>query len=725
VADRYPTRRTGGYDAFARLDALHARTAGKGATPEESAEVTEMRANRRVNRKLAAAQSAGPSGGAAAVSFATGRPRDPLFYWKQNNLPFDWEDNTQLSRIREFTRLLYMSDSLVGSCVDIYTEYPLLGMELTCKNDDLTQFYTDLFFDEEGLNYEEFLAELGREYWLVGEAWPFGSFNEMLGVWEDEELLNPDDVEVEQSPFLKEPRYLIRLPHTLRDILQSRSPAYEYQKLVSAYPELLRYQSGDDLMPVSNILLRRLRFKGHTFSKRGVPLLMRAMRPLLQQEMLNAAMDAIADRLYVPLVLTKIGASATDLGTTQPWIPTPDQLADFEEGVDTALAADFRILTTHFAVSMEPVFGREQMPDLTPDFERIEDRILQTFGLSKTMLTGASSGETYAADALNRDLISQLLTRYQKMLARHYRQRALVVAEAQGHYDYEERNGKKYVKMEEIFEVDDEGNGKIIEQPKLLVPDIKFKTMNLKDEESQRQFLEQLRAAGIPISMKTRLVNVPIDLDEEIETSKEEAVKLAVAEQEARKEQFKALRNAGLPIDPMLRQDFGPQANNAPQQADLGRTPALGYDPLVDSPNLAPTQDDLAAYPPGEGAEVPGVPGAPVDPVALVGGDGSVIPLPQRGDDEDDGARPEESDEMRQGMPKPAALFKAASTMRKVAEAHYEPDPAPDPVYDEQGEEHEGRDDYPRGKFAAPKHIGMRRYLVEDGLMTPGQELTG
>jgi hypothetical protein len=28
-----------------------------------------------------------------------------------------------------------------------------------------------------------------------------------LGVWEDDELLNPDDVEVIRSPFLKEPRF--------------------------------------------------------------------------------------------------------------------------------------------------------------------------------------------------------------------------------------------------------------------------------------------------------------------------------------------------------------------------------------------------------------------------------------------------------------------------------------------------------------------------------------
>jgi hypothetical protein len=116
-----------------------------------------------------------------------------------------------------------------------------------------------------------------------------------------------------------------------------------------------------------------------------------------------------------------------------------------------------------------------------------------------------------------------------------------VVAEAQEHYDYEERNGKRYVKMEEILEVDEEtGEERIVEQPKLLVPDLKMKTMNIKDEEAAREFLESLRAAGMPISMKTRLVNVPIDFDEEIEKSKDEQVQLAVKEQETRKETYLA-----------------------------------------------------------------------------------------------------------------------------------------------------------------------------------------
>lgn len=725
VRAQQPERRLSGLQQDATFGKLAGavRRGGAQAVPGQEAELAGMAKSRRRIAALNGTTSS-PHGGGGSISFATGRPRDPFFYWRQNNLFYDFDDNTQLERVRKFCHLLYASHSLIGSCIDIYTKYPLLGMELRSKDDKLTDFYSDLFMSPKRLNYPKFLADMGRSYWLLGEAWPFGSFNEKLGIWEDEELLNPDDINVERSPFSREPRYLMKLPSTLRELLQSRAPAYEYNKLIQAYPELVRYQNDNELMPVSGILLRQLKFDGLLFNKRGIPLLNRALRPIVQEEMLNSAMDAIADRLYVPLLIAKLGASATDLGTTQPWIPTDDDMAAFEETADAALAADFRLLTTNFATTVESVFGREQMPDLTADFERIEDKILQTFGLSKTMLTGASSGETYAADALNRDLISQMLTSYQKMMSDHYEERALVVAEAQGHFDYDVRGGKKYVKMEEVLEVDEEsGEERIVEQPKLLVPELRFKTLNLKDEEAERAFYEQLREAGVPISMKTRLINVPIDLQDEIEISQEEQVDLAVKEQETRKAIYLALKQKGLPIPPDLLADFGPQVNNMPQPADMAsRVPMFGIDPLTDTPNLAPTAEDMAALP-TEGTEVAGQPSQPVEPVAMIGLDGSVTPMgdamagqPQR---------PEESDEMRADMPKAsmlneASLWRKVKTMRTVVDEElgtvrqaidYQRGLMVTASTGTDDEDEPVVPDLPTPGFTGPRHVGMRRYL--------------
>lgn len=654
------------------------RTMGIGAASLEqmSPEVAEARKNRRINARTAAigrrqafAGTGAPGGGGGDIQFATGRPRDPLFYWRQNNLPYDWSQNEELAKVRAFCRLLYQTDPIVGSCVDIFSKFPVVGAHLECKDARLTDFYEDLFFgDDNGLDYSEFLVDMGREYYITGEAWPFATFNEDLGIWDDEELLNPDDIKVERSPFLKEPRYFTRLPWTIRQILTTRQPAWEYNKLIQEYPELSAYTAENAFMPVSGILLRQLRFKGDTFNLRGLPLLTRAMRSMLQQEMLNTALDSIADRLYTPLLLAKLGASATDLGTSVPWIPTDDDLENFELALDAALAGDFRVLIHNFAVELESVFGRENMPDLSADFERIEDRILQVFGLSRTFLMGAGEGETYAADALNKQLVEQLMTTYQKMLMRHFRKRALIVAEAQEHYDFEERNGRRFVIMEEVLETDEEtGEKRITEQPKLLVPELKCATLNFRDEDITRQFVEAIRASGIPISQRTRTRGLGIDLDEERETSQDEAVADIIAQAKTRRQAFIELRNAGLPVPPDLMQDFAPLAQQegvppaiAAQQVMIDR---MGTSPIP-LPDLAPTPEDAAMAEEME-AEAGGPVNAPSEGEMAQEDSGGEPQVPPESS-EQRGSMPK-AGRRKGGMPKQGALLRRTSRVRRTA----------------------------------------------------------
>lgn len=567
-----------------------------------------------------------------------------------------------------------------------------------CKDDSLTEFYTDHFFDD--LNYEdEFFVDFLRECWLVGEAFPMGSFDEDLGVWEDDEFINPNDVDVIRSPFMKEPRFEMKLPMTLRKILQDRKPVWEYNALIRSYPELQHFLTEDVRMPVSNMLMRHERFKGDTFHPRGIPILMRAFRAVIQEEMLNAAQDAIADRLYTPLILVKLGASATDLGTQNPWIPTQDDILEFEEAMDAALAADFRVLTHHFGVKIESFFGRENMPNFDNDFSRLTDRQLMAFGMSRTMLAGGQTGETYAADAINRDLVSQLLTLGQKWCKRHFKQRASIVAEAQGHFDYEIRGGKKYPLMEEVKEVDEDGTVRIVEQPKLLVPELHFKSMNMADERELRQFVEAARAEGVPISMRTRLVNVPVDLDEEIEISAQEQVDQALEAQRVRKRTYEALRAERLPIPEDLMADFGPKAILGPDGQPL--EPSAESGPLDTIGNSEPASTEALAP-----SEVP---------EGETEGGGKVLKLPSNRlrDHIVDGerSRPVESDEQRARMPKPIAAAFLPPDAMPIDVTSYETVESPFVIG---GLDENNEDVYNSNLINGPRHIGLRRYAVVD-----------
>jgi hypothetical protein len=473
--------------------------------------------------------------------------------------------------------------------------------------------------------------------------------------------------------------------------------------------------------------------------------------------MLMTALDSIADRLYTPFIVAKLGASATDLGTQSPWVPTETQKQEFAGAMDAAFSGDFRVLITHFATEVESLFGRENVPDLSVDFDRITERILMAFGLSQTMLTGASAGETYAADALNRDVVTQLLTHYQRKLQEYFHERAMIVAEAQGHFDYEIRNGERYLITEEIFEIDEETGEEIIKEiPKLLVPELKFKILNLTDEQAQQEFIESLATeGGVPIPIRERIKTLGIEFEEMIEMKQQETVDLAVAEQETRREIYLKLKAAGLPVPDDLLKDFSPKATQAGMAAPpLGASDVaigqLGMGGPQDLPVLAPTEEDMAGD--QEAAEdqmMDQQANEMTDPMAQEGGEGEEGP----GDNPD---VPEESNEQKGRMPKsssysiwqtwtpqqreafrrmpdeevlPAATVaeikkKTAKNIRKISKVvgrrqirqatrrYYE---APDNSI-----ERDKSAWRPTGKFGAPKHIGMRHYLdVPDDLKLP------
>lgn len=640
--------------ADSRLAALQqAFTAARKSGSSDNSEATQMAANRRIAMRKE---------GSTSLSMAHGRPQDPLWYWRQSNLPFDiWGDQTgqEIRKVWELCRLLYITHPLLGSAIDIYARYPLAGMDIVCPKDPaVAEFYREMCFDD--LNYEEYLVDVGREHWLVGEAFPLGGFNDLAGVFDSDQLMPPEDVDVIETPFSNEPRFQMALPYQIRKILNERAPELEYRQLVESYPEFLAFNVSDwvtfqdssrFMIPVSGSLMHHVKRKGDTFYHRGVPILMRAFRAIAQEEMLNSAQDSISERLYTPLILARIGASANELGTTTPWIPQQGDLDQFVEDVNAALAADFRLITTHFAVQMQNVFGRESMPDLSRDYTRLEERMLQAFGLSKTLLSGASGGQTYAADALNKDLVTQLLVEYQRKIKRFFRRRCEVVAEAQGHYDFERKGGRLRPIMETVQEVDEEtGDIRFVERPKLLLPELRIKAMNMGDEQKFHDFLEQLRAKGVPISQQSRLQNFDIDLAEESEASKREQVEQAVYAQEVRRETYLALKARGLPIPQDLLDDFAPRlAEDVPGTGESSEdgeepTPMLGTDQPASTEALVPS-DPEAPYENDDNGDGEG--------------DTTRTEAPPR-ENRVLRQRPPESDEMRGDMPRRAMWVEAS-----------------------------------------------------------------
>lgn len=580
----------------------NAMGASRGLTARANGMQRESRVARQERLYPKLGSKLGSTMGTPDATAAIPRFYDPLEYWDMSGLPWNVADEGHRHKLHKWLRLYYATHYLIPILVDIFTRFPLVGANLTCKDPKLKEYYEDLFFNE--LDYEEFLVSLGREFWVVGEAFPLASFDEDLGVWEREELINPEDVVIENFPILGSQQLKLAPPDYLKRLAQTKNPAKEYRLLDANYPELIPYLLKGEHIPVSNVLMRQVANKLNDWDDHGTPILLRGLRTLLHEEKLLASQDAIAERLYSPLLLAKLGIM--DMGDGQPpWIPGPEELESVRDDLDLALSSDFRLMVHHFGLELSSVFGREQMPRLGDDFDRIEKRLMQVFGVNPSLLSAGSGGQPYASSALQAEFMNQILRTFQKMLKNHFRERALVVAEAQKHYDYEQKGQTRVQLYEEIVEYDEEFNKRIVEVPKLLVPELEFEVLDMRDEATERQFMQSLRQMGVPISDERLMVgNFNWKPAEEYEKFNKELKTKTIAQQRAKFETYTALTIQGLPVPADLKAEVESVLQPAGQPA--AGTPMGGQQPPMPGGDAGPGQGPGGIMMPNAPADIMG-----------------------------------------------------------------------------------------------------------------------
>lgn len=323
-------------------------------------------------------------------------------------------------------------------------------------------------------------------------------------------------------------------------------------ELARDYPEVIQAAAQDDGLDMSEALISRVVNRSTPWATRGTPLLMRSFATLMNEESLNAAQNAVADRLYAPMILATLGSP--DLGDGEPWIPDQSELDDLRDDMQAILASDFRFYAHNFGLKIESVFGRESVPNLDNDFERIQIKLLQAWGIGEALISGGTGG-AYASSALNREFVTQMMVGFQNSLRRHILKRAEVVAEAQGHWDYDLRGGQRVPIFREIEIIDEETGRSYTKQvPKLLLPEVKFSTLNLRDEAQERAFIAQLKSMGVPISDNTLAVNIDVEFDQELERQADETVQKLMATAQAMRKVQMLCDAQDLPYPPELAQ---------------------------------------------------------------------------------------------------------------------------------------------------------------------------
>lgn len=596
---------------MARLEAK--RTAELAQTPGSLEEAVNRKAIADMRRRRAAASGNAMTRTASDLQMALPKVRQPLSSLMDKGIPFNINDPKELIELRTWSRLFYSTHDLVPLLIDIYSKFPVEGMGFSCKDSMIEQFYETMFYND--LNYEEFLPDsLLREYFVAGEVTSLAHFDEMLGVWSSEEILNPDMLLVSKSMFVRQERVQLlvkELVESLRDgpegkAGQDERPSeraerqHEYRVIAEQYPEMLEAAARDDGIDVSEALISRLVNRASPWDNRGTPFLLRSFRTLLMEESLNAAQDSVCDRLYSPMILATMGIQ--NMGDGEPWIPNQSELEDLRNDMQSALAADFKLMVHNFGVQMQSVLGRESVPNFDSDYDRVDAKLMQAWGIGQALIMGGSSGGgTYASSALNREVCEQIMRGIQNKVKRHMRKRMEIIAEVQEHWDYDLKGGKRIPIYREIVEEDPEtGESRIVKVPKLLIPEVKFASLNLRDESTERAFLMELKQMGVPLSDRELSLNVDIEFEQNLERESQETVDKGIAKAQAFKKMQDICDAEGLPYPPELATHL---------EATLQLREMLSQTKMAEAQEKMLEQQSQAASPAGQAGVMPGQPG--------------------------------------------------------------------------------------------------------------------
>jgi hypothetical protein len=345
-------------------------------------------------------------------------------------------------------------------------------------------------------------------------------------------------------------------------------------------------------------------------------------------------------------------------------------------GLTGALAADFKLMVHHFGLDVKPVFGRESVPRFDQDYDRIDAKLMQAWGIGQALIMGGTAAAgTYASSALNREVCEQLMAGFQRKVTRHIRKRMEIIAEAQEHYDYELKGGIRRPLYREVVEEDENGEQRIVRLPKLLIPEIKFRSLNLRDESTERSFITELKQMGVPISDKSLAVNIPIEFDQELQRQTEEMVTKQVAEAESMAKTQKICDEKNIPYPAWLVQSL---TQTLMLRQQLAQTKMLeGQEEMQEQQinqmapagqlGLLPGTQDMSGMMGGGGdpsmgggdpSQMGGDPSQMGADPSMMGGDptqmGGGQPMEASAEPPRNRARPEISDEMQAGAPRAA-----------------------------------------------------------------------
>ena len=308
------------------------------------------------------------------------------------------------SILNSWYRYYYEHDPYVGSAIDLHSEFPLSSFEIDHDDKDLRNEFNDI---KEDLNLETLILKMAKEYFVVGEAFVFGYFDDPAdpSCWESFILLDPDNITLKAHPFVKGGEWysiLMNADADMKKIVEQgpndSNTGELYHKLPSDIIDSVR---RDEPIKLNSVQASHFKRETNAFQLRGSSMVQRVLPILMYRDKLRDAQFAIAERHLTPKEFYLIGDAENPA--------EPEEIEAFRNLLASTWTDPNLAIVWHHALQIHIEGTEGKLLNVGKELDTLERELLSGLMMSRAFTTG--EGPTYANASVALDvLVARYLT---------------------------------------------------------------------------------------------------------------------------------------------------------------------------------------------------------------------------------------------------------------------------------------------------------------------------
>lgn len=396
-------------------------------------------------------------------------------------------------------RFFYDNEPKVAAAIDFYSRFSMNGFSLEGCTHKILNFFKHKIVKP--LNLNEKFKEISSEFFMLGDVFIHKDISCPVcgGTAIDPEtqevcnhkggsirrlvILNPDWIEVQQSPLADEPNIVLVPDDQLKKIVFMKQPLNIYERIPDQVKRLVLQNKP---IPLSNRTVSHLKHMAVPYGTYGTSLIRRLFMTLAYKTKLMTANWIVAERMILPVRVVKIGSDQRPA--------TSADIADVQAQLGSTANDPNLIIVTHHNFDYEWYGASGKILQVTQEMEFVGKEILDGFMLNQSLLNGEMTG--YSSAQVGVETLIRRVEAWRQSLAEWAQENIFKpIAEMQGFIDKE--------LSEELNETC------------YMYPRIKWNDLNLKDKTPWHQILLSLHDKQV-LSTQTLMEELGLNYDQEV-----------------------------------------------------------------------------------------------------------------------------------------------------------------------------------------------------------------